>query len=78
MKTSVFLEKLQVELDEKQTLSQETRLKDLENYDSISLLSVIAFVDENFNQQLDPDLFKNMETVSDLMNIIGQENFENE
>ncbi|MGE8526867.1 hypothetical protein [Chryseobacterium rhizosphaerae] len=78
MKTSVFLEKLQEELDEKQTLSQETRLKDLENYDSISLLSVIAFVDENFNQQLDPDLFKNMETVSDLMNIIGQENFENE
>ncbi|SDI57769.1 phosphopantetheine-binding protein [Chryseobacterium jejuense] len=78
MKTSVFLEKLQEELDEKQPLSQETRLKDLENYDSISLLSVIAFVDENFNQQLDPDLFKNMETVSDLMNIIGQENFENE
>lgn len=76
MKTSIFLEKLQEELDENQALSQETKLKDLENYDSISLLSVIAFVDENFNQQLDPDQFKNMETVSDLMNIIGLENFE--
>lgn len=76
MKTSVFLEKLQEELEEKQTLSPETKLKDLENYDSISLLSVIAFVDENFNQQLDPDQFKDMETVSDLMNIIGLENFE--
>ncbi|BAP29251.1 uncharacterized protein CHSO_0214 [Chryseobacterium sp. StRB126] len=78
MKISVFLEKLQEELEEKQTLNQETKLKDLENYDSISLLSVIAFVDENFNQQLDPDQFKNMETVSDLMSIIGLENFEDE
>ncbi|AZB09105.1 acyl carrier protein [Chryseobacterium sp. G0162] len=78
MKTSVFLEKLQEELEENQALSKETKLKDLENYDSISLLSVIAFVDENFDQQLDPDQFKNMETVSDLMNIIGLENFESE
>lgn len=76
MKTSVFLEKLQEELEEKQALERDTRLKDLENYDSISLLSVIAFVDVNFNQQLDPDQFKDMETVSDLMNIIGLENFE--
>jgi len=59
-------------------LNRDTKLKDLENYDSISLLSVIAFVDENFNQQIDPDQFKNMETVSDLMNIIGLENFEDE
>ncbi|MBL3546861.1 MULTISPECIES: phosphopantetheine-binding protein [Chryseobacterium] len=78
MKTSVFLEKLQEELEEKQMLNRDTKLKDLENYDSISLLSVIAFVDENFNQQIDPDQFKNMETVSDLMNIIGLENFEDE
>lgn len=78
MKTSVFLEKLQDELEENQPLTPETKLKDLENYDSISLLSVIAFVDENFDQQLDPDQFKNMETVSDLMNIIGLENFEEE
>ncbi|MDM1553669.1 phosphopantetheine-binding protein [Chryseobacterium indologenes] len=78
MKTSVFLEKLQDELEENQPLNPETKLKDLENYDSISLLSVIAFVDENFDQQLDPDQFKNMETVSDLMNIIGLENFEEE
>ncbi|WP_284461210.1 phosphopantetheine-binding protein [Chryseobacterium sp.] len=78
MKTSIFLEKLQEELEEKQMLNRGTKLKDLENYDSISLLSVIAFVDENFNQQIDPDQFKNMETVSDLMNIIGLENFEDE
>lgn len=78
MKTSIFLEKLQAELEEDQALSLDTKLSDLENYDSISLLSVIAFVDENFNQQLDVNNFKDMETVSDLMNIIGPENFESE
>lgn len=78
MKTSIFLEKLQEELEEDQVLSLDTKLNDLENYDSISLLSVIAFVDENFNQQLDVNHFKDMETVADLVNIIGPENFENE
>lgn len=78
MKTSVFLEKLREELEEDQELNLDTKLNDLENYDSISLLSVIAFVDENFNQQLDVNHFKDMETVSDLINIIGPENFENE
>ncbi|MCL8536442.1 phosphopantetheine-binding protein [Chryseobacterium gallinarum] len=76
MKTSIFLEKLQEELGESQTLHLETRLKELENYDSISFLSIIAFVDENFNRQIDTDQFKDMETISDLVTIIGKENFE--
>lgn len=76
MKTSVFLEKLQEELEEDQTLTLDTNLKELESYDSISLLSVIAFVDENFNKKIDTKQFKDIETVSDLVNIIGKENFE--
>lgn len=76
MKTSVFLEKLQEELEEDQTLTMNTNLKELESYDSISLLSVIAFVDENFNKKIDTKQFKDIETVSDLANIIGKENFE--
>ncbi|WP_412850287.1 phosphopantetheine-binding protein [Chryseobacterium sp. PMSZPI] len=76
MKTSIFLEKLQEELGESQTLSLDTKLKELENYDSISFLSIIAFVDENFNKQIDSEQFKDMGTISDLVNIIGSENFE--
>ncbi|CAM2920803.1 hypothetical protein DRF59_03110 [Chryseobacterium flavum] len=76
MKISVFLERLQEELDEKQILTLETKLKDLENYDSISLLSVIAFVDENFDQKFDSNQFKDIQTVSDIVDIIGKENFE--
>ncbi|KPE51564.1 MULTISPECIES: phosphopantetheine-binding protein [Chryseobacterium] len=76
MKTSVFLEKLQEELEEDETLTLDTNLKELESYDSISLLSVIAFVDENFNKKIDTKQFKDIEKVSDLVNIIGKENFE--
>jgi acyl carrier protein len=76
MKTSVFLEKLQEELEEDQALTLQTNLKELESYDSISLLSVIAFVDENFNKKIDTKQFKDIETVSDLVDIIGKENLE--
>ncbi|MEG0925705.1 MULTISPECIES: phosphopantetheine-binding protein [Chryseobacterium] len=76
MKTSVFLEKLQEELEEDQTLTLDTNLKELESYDSISLLSVIAFVDENFSKKIDTKHFKDVQTVADLVNIIGKENFE--
>ncbi len=58
MKTSVFLEKLQEELEEDETLTVETNLKALESYDSISLLLFIAFVDENFNKKTDTKQFK--------------------
>ncbi|AZA59075.1 phosphopantetheine-binding protein [Chryseobacterium shandongense] len=76
MKTSVFLEKLQEELEEDETLTPETNLKSLESYDSISLLTIIAFVDENFSKIIETKHFKDIETVSDLMNVIGIENFE--
>ena len=76
MKTSVFLEKFQEELEEEQSLSLDTNLKELESYDSISLLSIIALVDENFNKTFDTRYFKDVETVSDLMKVIGTENFE--
>lgn len=76
MKTSVFLEKLQEELEEDEKLTLDTNLKQLESYDSISLLSIIAFVDENFNKKMDTKHFKDVEKVSDLVAIIGKENFE--
>ncbi|MCW3160410.1 phosphopantetheine-binding protein [Chryseobacterium oryctis] len=76
MKKSVFLEKLQEELEEDETLTVDTNLKGLESYDSVSLLSIIAFVDENFNKTIDTKHFKDIETISDLMNVIGIENFE--
>lgn len=76
MKKSVFLERLQEELEEEETLTLGTNFKSLESYDSLSLLSIIAFVDENFNKKIDTKQFKNIDTISELINSIGEENFE--
>ncbi|MDR2205155.1 MAG: phosphopantetheine-binding protein [Flavobacteriaceae bacterium] len=76
MKTTVFLEKLQEELEEDETLTLDTNFKALESYDSLSLLTIIAFVDENFGKKIEAKQFKDMKTISDLIGIIGKENFE--
>lgn len=76
MNTQDFLLKLQEELEEEVTLKPETNLKSLESYDSLALLTIIAFVDENFNKKVEAKHFKDIKTIDDLMMVIGKENFE--
>ena len=76
MNTQDFLLKLQEELEEEVTLQPETDLKSLESYDSLALLTIIAFVDENFNKKVEAKHFKDIKTIDDLMMVIGKENFE--
>ena len=76
MDTQDFLLKLQEELEEEVTLQPETNLKSLESYDSLALLTIIAFVDENFNKKVEAKHFKDIKTIDDLMMVIGKENFE--
>ena len=76
MNTQDFFLKLQEELEEEVTLQPETNLKSLESYDSLALLTIIAFVDENFNKKVEAKHFKDIKTIDDLMMVIGKENFE--
>ena len=76
MNTQDFLLKLQEELEEEVTLQPETNLKSLESYDSLALLTIIAFVDETFNKKVEAKHFKDIKTIDDLMMVIGKENFE--
>lgn len=76
MNTQDFLLKLQEELEEEVTLQPETNLKSLESYDSLALLTIIAFVDENFKKKVEAKHFKDIKTIDDLMMVIGKENFE--
>jgi len=52
------------------SIVETTRLKDLENWDSIGLLSVIAIVDENYRVTLDAGALFRCETVSDLVKLV--------
>ena len=77
MKIADFLNELKetLEIDD-DGLNEETNLKDLEEYDSLSVLSIIAMIDENFGKRISGQDFQSITTVGSLMELIGMENFE--
>ena len=79
IKTEDFINELKDALeieDEDQEISLETYLKDLEEYDSLSVLSIIAMIDKNFGKQIPSLDFIKITTVKSLMELIGKEYFE--
>jgi|AntAceMinimDraft_3_1070362.scaffolds.fasta_scaffold44631_1 acyl carrier protein len=72
-----FIEKLEHALEiEDEHLTENTNVKELDEYDSLSLLSIIAMIDESFKKKLSSEEFKSITTVKSLMLMIGEENFE--
>ena len=71
MKKNIFFEELIeiIELDEDQ-ISEETLI----SLDSLSILSIIAFLDENFDKRVSAEKLKNITKVMDLIKLVGQEN----
>ncbi len=51
------------------TLTGQEKLEDLEGWDSLSLISYMALVDEHMGVKLSPRQFVNCETVSDLLDL---------
>jgi len=79
MKTEAFTNELKEALEienEDQEISLETNLKELEEYDSLSVLSIIAMIDKYFGKQIPSADFTKVTTVSSLMDLIGIEHFE--
>ena len=79
MKTKDFINELKDALeieDEDKEITQETDLRYVEDYDSLSVLAIIAMIDKNFGKQIPSlDLLK-VTTISSLMDLIGKEYFE--
>ena len=79
MKKEGFIKELKDALEievEDQQITLETNLKDLEEYDSLSVLSIIAMIDKNFGKQIPSTDFSKITTISSLMDLIGIECFE--
>lgn len=57
------------ELDEG-TLSADTALADVEEYDSMAKLSLIVLMDDEFNVKLTGDVIKGFETVGDILKLM--------
>jgi len=79
MKKEEFIKELKEALeieDEDKEITQETDLRYVEEYDSLSVLAIIAMIDKNFGKQIPAlDILK-VTTVSSLMDLIGKEYFE--
>jgi len=58
-----------------QVIDVTTNLKDLEEYDSLALIAIIAFIDENFAITVPADKLSAVTTVNTLLELIGLEKF---
>lgn len=62
---SLFQETLEIEGDNQ--LNKETIFRELENWDSLAFLSVIAMIDEEYDIVIEGNDFKKLITIGDLM-----------
>ena len=76
MKKEEFLRLLK-EAREFQDINLEvtTDLTKIEAYDSMAVMAIIAFADENFSKRLTAKQLTAITTVANLMELIGLENF---
>lgn len=70
-----LIEALEIDPEEKD-LTLETDLRNLEEYDSLGVLSIIAMIDKHFNKQIPSSDFNKITTINSLIDLIGQDYFE--
>ena len=71
-----FITSLREILQTDEEITEDTNLRQVEGYDSMAVLSIIAFFDETFQQTVDAERFENVNTVSDLMGLVGRQHFD--
>jgi acyl carrier protein len=76
MKTVDFMQILKEALDFQQiNFSPETNLKAIDGFDSMSIMTIIAIVDEHFSKKLTARQLASITTVGSLIELIGKEKF---
>ena len=73
MNREEFLEKIKeiLSCDSGEILSFDSNLIDIEEWDSISIISTVAFLDSNFNKKVTVSDLQNIDTIEDLAKIAG-------
>ena len=66
-----FLTEMQDVLQTDDTLTAETVLDDLAEWDSLAMMATMAFLDKNFGVKVGLKDFKEMSTIADLMSKAG-------
>ena len=59
-----------VEIEDASLVTSGSKFRDFDEWSSLSTLSLIAMADEEYGVELNPDVFRNAQTVEDLFNAI--------
>lgn len=67
-----FIEKFAeaVEVDSVDDLKENTKFRELDEWSSLAVLSVIAMLDEEYDTQIENADFKKLQTISDIVQFI--------
>ena len=71
MLKSVFLEELQELLQRDGPIAPDMALRDMEEWDSLAVMSCMAYFDKNFNVKTKISQYQQLHTVSDLIALAG-------
>lgn len=66
-----FIEKLKDIMDTEENLKLDTKLAELEDWDSLSVVAFLSFCNANLKKQISPDEVKNAKTVGELFAMAG-------
>jgi len=74
MEMKNFIQNFADQLDDTdvEVLTPETVFRELDEWSSLTALSIIAMVDEEYGVAIGSDTFKNAKTIQDLFNLINK------
>lgn len=75
MTINEFLTKLADLIEIEAELSLDSNLKDYEEFDSMAIMSLVAFLHKNFGKQFKARQLNQVDTVESLVELIGKESF---
>ncbi len=75
METNNFIEKFAeaLDIDDMNSLSVQTVFRDLEEWDSLAYLNIIAMLDEEFEVQIENAQFKQLITIGDIIDYLNRQ-----
>lgn len=71
MTAEKFIAKLAEIMDTEATLELSTRLTDIEDWDSLSMVSFFSFCNSTLDKKISPEQIKSAQTVKDLFALIN-------
>ena len=67
-----FLKKFADMIDTEKTLTLETKLSEIAEWDSLNFISFLSFCNSKIGKSVTPDELKAAETVADLFKFVGE------